>query len=176
MKITNQRGFALIDLVFVCGLMGVLTSIAMPRMLQARQTAGAASAIGALRAINSGQLSYAFTCGSGFYAPSLTVLGTPPVGTGEAFVPPQLGHADTINVSGYKLQLEGTAFAGAPGTCNGLLPGEAAQGFKAGADPLEMPNKRYFATNAKISIYEDEASLWAGMPENGESPDGHPLQ
>ena len=176
MKITNQRGFALIDLVFVCGLMGVLTSIAMPRMLQARQTAGAASAIGALRAINSGQLSYAFTCGSGFYAPSLSVLGKPPVGSREAFVPPQLGLADTVNQSGYKIQLEGTAFAGAPATCNGLGVGEAAQGFKAGADPLEQPNKRYFATNAMISIYEDEGSLWAGFPENGEPLAGHTLQ
>jgi type II secretory pathway pseudopilin PulG len=176
MKITNQRGFALLDLVFVCGLMGVLTSIAMPRMLQAKQTAGAAAAIGALRAITSGQLSYAFTCGSGFYAPSLSTLGTAPPGTNDAFVPPQLGHDDIVNVSGYRVQLEGTAVPSAPGSCNGLDVGEGAQGFKAGADPLEMPNKRFFATNAMITIYEDVESLWADMPENGEPAEGHPIQ
>jgi type II secretory pathway pseudopilin PulG len=176
MKSTNERGFALIDLVFVCGIIGVLASIAMPRMLLARQTAGAASAIGALRAINSAQLSYAFTCGSGFYAPDLMTLGTPPSGAGEAFVPPSLGFANAINQSGYRIQLTGTAFASAPASCNGLRVGEAAQGFKAGADPLEAPNKRYFATNAMISIYEDSVSLWTAFPENGEPLAGHPLQ
>ena len=176
MKITNERGFALIDLVFVCGMIGVLTSIAMPRMLLARQTAGASSAVGALRAINSAQLSYAFTCGNGFYAPNLSTLGTSPTGSGEAFVPPSLGYADAINQSGYRIQMTGTPVASAPATCNGLGVGEATQGFKAAADPLEAPNKRYFATNAMISIYEDSGSLWAAFPENGEPLAGHPLQ
>lgn len=176
MKSRSEHGFALIDLVFVCGLIGILASIAMPRMLQARQSAGAASAIGSLRAVNSAQLSYAFTCGSGFYAPSLTVLGTAPPGGNEAFISPGLGSADSVSHSGYLLQLEGTAFAGAPPSCNGLGVGESAQGFKAAADALEPTNPRNFATNANITIIEDVASLWATMPESGEAPSGHPLQ
>jgi type II secretory pathway pseudopilin PulG len=172
----SQHGFALIDLVFVCGMIGVLTSIAMPRMMVARQTAGAASAVGSLRAVNSAQLSYAFTCGSGFYAPSLTVLGTAPAGTGEAFISPVLGSADAVTHSGYLIQLTGTPFPGSPTTCNGLGVGESAQAFKAAADPLEAGAFRYFATNANITIIEDSASLWAGMPESGEPLSGHPLQ
>jgi len=176
MKSQNQHGFALIDLVFVCGLIGILASIAMPRMLLAKQSAGAASAIGSLRAINSGQLSFAFTCGSGFYAPSLTWLGTPPPGGNEAFIGPSMSSADVITRSGYIVQLTGTPFAGAPPSCNGLAMGESSQGFKAAADAVEVTNSRYFATNANITIVEDTASLWAAMPESGDAPSGHPLR
>ena len=175
-KRSGEHGFALIDVIFVCGLIGILASIAMPRMLMAKQSAGAASAIGSLRAVNSAQLSYAFTCGAGFYAPSLTVLGTPPPGGNEAFITPSLGAADSVTRSGYLVQLEGTPFPGAPPTCNGLGVGESAQGFRAGADALEPTNTRFFATNANITIVEDTASMWAAMPESGDAPSGHPLQ
>lgn len=176
MKRQNQHGFALIDLVFVCGLIGILASIAAPRMLQAKQSAGASSAIGSLRAINSAQLSFAFTCGSGFYAPSLTWLGEPPAGTNDAFISPSLSSADTVTKAGYLIQLEGTPFGGAPASCNGLSAGEAGHGFRASAESLEPTNTRFFATNANIAIIEDAVSLWATMPESGESPSGHPIQ
>src|SRR6202051_2842753 len=79
-RMRQAQGFALIDLIFVCGIIGVLCSIALPRLLLAKQAAGSASAIGSMRAINSAQLTFALTCGAGFYAPSLTTLGTLPVG------------------------------------------------------------------------------------------------
>jgi type II secretory pathway pseudopilin PulG len=67
--VRKAQGFALIDLIFVCGVLGILFSIAMPSLFSAKQSASAASAIGSLRAINSAQLTYALTCGAGFYAP-----------------------------------------------------------------------------------------------------------
>src|SRR5437868_2326840 len=60
---SEASGFALIDLIFVCGVIGILATTAMPKLLVARQAAGASSAIGSMRAINSAQLTYAFTCG-----------------------------------------------------------------------------------------------------------------
>ena len=171
----NENGFALIDLIFVCGVIGIIASIAMPRLLTARQAAGAASAIGSLRAVNSAQLSYAFTCGGGFYAPHLTTLGTPPAVGSDAFITPSLATADVVTHTGYTLQMEGTAFAGAPATCNGLGPGEAAQGFRAANDPIEATNPRFFGTNANMAIFEDNVTLWDDMPESGESPVGHLL-
>src|SRR5687767_3844297 len=78
MTTRDARGFALIDLLFVCGLIGILSSLAVPRLLLASRVAGSASAIGSLRAINSSQLTYAITCGNGFYAPKLTTLGVAP--------------------------------------------------------------------------------------------------
>jgi type II secretory pathway pseudopilin PulG len=172
----KAAGFALIDVIFVCGIIGIVCAIALPRLLQAKQAAGAASAIGSMRAISSAELTFALTCGSGFYAPSLTSLGTAPVGSNEPFISPSLGGADTVIKSGYVLRLDATAFDGAPASCNGLAVGGAAQGFRAGADPAEVGNPRYFAVNAGGYIFEDSSSLFESMPEVGEPPAGHPLR
>jgi type II secretory pathway pseudopilin PulG len=175
-NIRKAQGFALIDLVFVCGIIGVLCSVALPSLLQARQTAGAASAIGSMRAITSGELTFALTCGAGFYAPNLKTLGTAPPGSHEPFVSGGLGAADTVVKSAYQIQLSATPYASAPLSCNGLAEGEGGQGFKAAADPLESLNKRHFATNANNVIFEDVASLWPVIPEIGVSPSGHSLR
>ena len=74
----NTRGFALIDLIFVCGIIGLLASIALPQLSMAKNAASAASAVGSMRAVSSAQLTFALTCGGGFYAPKLTTLATPP--------------------------------------------------------------------------------------------------
>ena len=172
----NEKGFTLIDMLFVCGLIGLLSIIALPRLLLAKQAAGAASAIGSMRAINSAQLTFALTCGQGFYAPNLTTLGKPPVGSTDKFLSPNLTTADTITRSGYIITLVGTPFGSAPASCNGLVLGESSQGFMAAADPNELENKRYFATNADGQIFEHNASLLGTMPEVGEPLVGHVLR
>ncbi len=175
-RIHNAKGFALIDILFVCGLIGLLSMIAMPRLMMARQAAGSASAIGSMRTINSAQLTFALTCGGGFYAPRLTVLGTPPPASDAPYISPTLGRDDTIIQSGYTIHMEATAYPGAPPSCNGLGAGEGGQGFKAAADPIEVTNSRFFALNANGQIWEDTTSIYAAIPEVGESPQGHTLR
>ena len=172
LPIQKARGFALIDLIFVCGIIGVLCSIALPRLFLAKQSAGAASAVGSMRVINSAQLTYALTCGAGFYAPNLTTLGTPPPGSRESFIFAGLGSADTVTKSGYIIQMTAAPYPGSPGSCNGLGVGLAGQGFSAAADPTEPSNPRYFGTNASNIIYEHTATLFATMPETGAPPAG----
>ena len=172
-RVRQAHGFALIDLIFVCGIIGLLCSIALPRLLLAKQAAGAASAVSSIRTINSSQLTYALTCGNGFYAPNLTTLGIPPPGSNEAFIAPSLSQADTVTRSGYIIRLDGTAFPGAPETCNGLGVGEAAQSYKSVADAAEPGNPRFFGTNSNGLLWEHSASMWAAMPEVGEPPIGH---
>jgi type II secretory pathway pseudopilin PulG len=176
MKVARAQGFALIDLVFVCGIIGLIAGIALPKMLQARQSAGAASAIGSMRAISSAELTYALTCGNGFYAPRLSTLGVPPTGSNQPFLGGGLTSADSVIKSGYTYQVDAVAFTGAPATCNGLGPNQASQGFVAAADPTESTNVRFFATNASGSIYEHSASLYVAMPEIGPPPSGHVLR
>jgi len=165
--IRKAHGFALIDMIFVTGVIGLLMSIAMPRLILAKQSAGAASAIGTMRTIGSSQLSYALTCASGFYAPSLTTLGRPPAGSTEPFITPGLGSADTVVKSAYTIQMTASPFPGAPPSCNGVGAGNTGQAFVAGADPTELTNMRFFAINANNVIYEHNASLYAIMPETG---------
>ncbi len=173
--IRKAQGFALIDMIFVCGIVGLLCSIAMPRLILAKQSAGAAAAVGSMRAINSAELTYALTCGSGFYAPNLTTLGTAPVGSHEPFISGGLGSSDTVQKSGYIMQLTATPYGGAPLACNGLAGGMAGQGFIAAADPSEPNNSRFFATNANNVIYEHTSTLFAVMPEVGPPPIGQTL-
>jgi len=174
-SIRKAQGFALIDLIFVCGIIGLLCSIALPRLLLAKQSAGAASAIGSMRAISSGQLTYALTCGSGFYAPNLTTLGTAPAGSHEPFISGDLGRADTVTKSSYVIQMSAAGYDGSPSTCNGLGPGLAGQGFSASADPTDSGNLRFFGTNANALIYEHTSTLFSIMPEVGFPPAGHAL-
>jgi len=175
-SIRKAHGFALIDLLFVCGIVGVLCSVALPHLFQARQSAASASAIGSMRTINSAELTYALTCGAGFYAPNLTTLGTAPPGSIEPFITSGLGMANTVTKSNYVIQVAATPFAGAPPSCNGLAPGEGGQGFKAGADPTDPQNRRFFGTNASNMIYEDVSTLFPGMPEVGDPVSGHILR
>jgi type II secretory pathway pseudopilin PulG len=175
-QIEKPNGFALIDLIFVCGMIGLISSIALPRMLLARQSAAAASAVGTLRTINSAQLSFAVTCGSGFYAPKLTALGITPPGSTEAFISPDISTGDTVTKSGYLFQMTADPFDGSPASCNGLAVGVTGRGYRAGADPLEPTNPRFFATNANSTIWEDVTSVYAGIGEYSEPPSAHPLR
>ena len=174
--VRKAQGFALIDLIFVCGIIGMLSGIALPRLQLAKQAAGAASAIGSMRAVSSAELTFALTCGSGFYAPSLTALGTAPPGSNTPFIGGGLGDADTVQKSGYIIQLNASAYAGAPPTCNGLGAGVAGQGFRAAADPTEPGNVRFFGTNSYSLIYEDVTTLFGMMPEVGAPTVGQLLQ
>ncbi len=172
----RQRGFALLDLLFVNGIIGLRCMIALPRLAMAQSQAGAASAIGSLRSIGSAQLTFALTCAGGFYAPSLTVLGTAPLGDNDAFVPPSLGAADTVVRSGYRITMTGEPSDFTPETCNGYAAGETARGWVATADPTSNAVARFFAINAGNTIYEHNDTLDGDMPEVGEPTLGHVLQ
>lgn len=160
-------GFALIDVLFVCGMIGILSLLAMPRLLTARQAASSSSALSSLRTINSAELTFALTCGGGFYAPNLSTLGTPPPNSKEPYISGGLGISDTVTKSGYIMRVAVMPYAGAPPTCNGLGSGATGQGFIAAADPTEPGNSHFFGTNATNQIYEHTATLYPEMAEAG---------
>jgi prepilin-type N-terminal cleavage/methylation domain-containing protein len=172
----KQAGFTLIEVLFVCGLIGIISAMALPRLLMAKQAADASSAIGSMRTINSSQVGFASSCAGGFYSPDLMTLGTPPPTSNVAFISPDLSIANTVVKSGYTIQMMGTPDPSAPPSCNGLAAGAAAKAFKAGADPGVPTNYRFFAINVSGTIYEDAATLYAAMPEQGLPPSGHTLE
>jgi type II secretory pathway pseudopilin PulG len=173
----GQAGFTLIDMLFVVGLIGLLASMAIPGLMRARGAAQASSALGSLRIINSAELSFAITCGLGFYSPDLPTLGVPPPTSSEAYLPTDMATGLTLEKSGYTFSLAGTPLAGAPASCNGLGAGQAAPGYAAVADPLDVSqNAKFFGTNADGVIYQDTATLSGTMPESGGPPTGAPIQ
>jgi prepilin-type N-terminal cleavage/methylation domain-containing protein len=172
----RDAGFTLIDMLFVVALVGLLASLAIPGLMKARGAAQASSALGTLRIVNSGELSFAITCGLGFYSPDLPTLGVPPPGSAEAYLSDEMTAGATFVKNGYNFSLAGTPLAGAPASCNGLAAGQTAPGYAAAGDPLDPTVPRFFGTNSDGVIYQHSASLLATMPETGGPPAGTPIQ
>ena len=171
----GQAGFTLLDLLFVIALIGLVSTLAIPGIMRVRTHAQAGSALATIRVMNSAQLSYAITCGLGFYAPDLPTLGIKPLGSIEAFLPPDLSNGPAVMRTGYNFSIAITPVAGTPPTCNGLAAGMTGPGYALVADPLNGDG-RFFGTNADGVIYEHTASLAATMPETGPPPAGHPIK
>lgn len=173
----SESGFTLIDLLFVCSIIGLLSTLAIPGLMRARGVAQSASAVGTLRVINSAQLSFAVTCGSGFYAADLPTLGIKPPSAFQAFLPPELTSGATFVKSGYTFSVVGTSLPGAPASCNGVAAGVGAPGYVVIADPVDpVANAHFYASNADGTIYEDSMSLGSAIPESGPSPRGRPIK
>ena len=173
----GESGFTLIDLLFTASLICTIATMALPSLLRAKNVAQSASAIATLRVVNSAHLSFAVTCGSGFYSPTFGRLGVAPPAATTAFLPPELSSGASFVKQGYTFNMVGTALSGAPGSCNGLAPGAAAPGYAATADPLDpLGNPHFYATNADGTIYVHDASMGSTMPESGPPPVGVPIK
>ena len=127
-----------------------------------------ASAIGSLRAINSAQSTFAASCGSGFYAESLSLLATPPtVGGGDGFIGTDLSTDPSVK-RGYSIALtHGGHAACAPASCNGPAAGDNVYSYFVSAAPTAGGGVRYFGTNQGATIYTSTAPVaitYSGAP------------
>jgi len=161
----KQKGFSLIELLIVVAIILIIAAIAIPNLLRARIAANESAAVGALRTLNTAQISYNSTYPTVGFASTLNSMGdggtatncggaTAPTSTSACLIDSAL---ETGTKSGYSFQVTG-------------VTGTPASTYQVIAQPV-TPNQtgvRYFCSFADAVVRNNGstaiASCTASVP------------
>jgi len=111
-----RQGFTLLELLIVVALIAVLATIAIPNLLQSRESANESSAIGALKELNTAESTYRVKFGVFGTLPNMQSAGLvdPVVGGASSSANPKSGYYFTFNsVSSTQYYINANPLAGA---------------------------------------------------------------
>ncbi len=72
----KQKGFSLIELLIVVAIILIIAAIAIPNLLKSRMAANESSAVGSIRTLNTGEVTYASSCPNVGFSATIDELNT----------------------------------------------------------------------------------------------------
>ena len=162
----KQKGFSLIELLIVVAIILIIAAIAIPNLLKSKMAANESSAVGSVRTINTGQVTYSAGCPAIGYSATLVELNTGALcPSGKGIIDNVLGGADPSTKSGY-------TFAYTPG---GAVGGVVVS-YTIKATPVQVgtTGQRMFCSDQTGVIRYDLAGAACTVPAPGANTGGSP--
>ena len=164
----KQKGFSLIELLIVVAIILIIAAIAIPNLLRAKISANEASAVGSMRTIVTGEISYAAAGWANSsnipigYSAALGDLGgsggcTTPTATSTCYIDPSLANATSASApkSGYFFTYAPVAAASGAATNTGFsLSGSPASPGQTGV-------RYFFADQSGVIRFNPSGSATA---------------